>query len=702
MPAQPTNTVDVTDHLGLSVNFKELDGVTIKGGDTLSLTLPSVISDEGMAKLTAMENNLPVKDENGLVIGHINASDTSIVLTFNDNVNDLKDIRGSFKLKLSAVNTMGEMTESNATQVTGDLGTELPAKTITITRPESGEGTDVFYYKTGTADMDHHKPTWYLVVNPNKEAYKKSIKITDTVGEGHSLIPDSFEITANGADNSYNHYTASELEANGIGKVTVNGNSFEVVINDPYIDNTGINVTYKTYVAKSEPKNLSNESTAYFESDGKIEGSGPDGEVSNMQLDNLVGEAEGEGVKDYIIELLKVSSEDETKVLPGAMFTIYDSDNNLVDTVVTDEFGKTTTPRLPEGIYTIIERKAPDGYVLDETPHKLYVFENEDGSHLTSLTIPNDPEPERVPEGRLVVTKVDNKDKSLFLPGAVFNILNEQNVVIKEGLKTDGKGQFEVDSLPLGKYKLEEIEAPTGYEKSTETFEFEIKEDQETENTTHVMVENKKIIGGLLVTKVDEDDPSKVLEGAVFQLKGTDNDVNLNDLTTDKDGKLKVNELPMGNYELIETAAPKGYELLKSPEVFEIKESDVAGNIIELVVKNKATEIPKPLGQLVITKVDKEDTSKVLAGAEFKLLTVEGEPVKDKLVSDENGKIEVNELELGDYQLIEVKAPKGYDVLTEPISFTVKANEENGNTVNVSVENSKTDEPTEPTDPTEP
>ncbi|MEG2707748.1 MAG: SpaA isopeptide-forming pilin-related protein, partial [Vagococcus sp.] len=84
--------------------------------------------------------------------------------------------------------------------------------------------------------------------------------------------------------------------------------------------------------------------------------------------------------------------------------------------------------------------------------------------------------------------------------------------------------------------------------------------------------------------------------------------------------------------------------------------------------------------------VDVEDNTKVLSGAEFKL-TSEADGKEYTLVTDAEGKAKVSQLALGEYTLVETKAPEGYVLDETPKTIEVKKDEATKNTVQVMVEN---------------
>ncbi|WP_142342468.1 MSCRAMM family protein, partial [Bacillus toyonensis] len=134
--------------------------------------------------------------------------------------------------------------------------------------------------------------------------------------------------------------------------------------------------------------------------------------------------------------------------------------------------------------------------------------------------------------------------------------------------------------------------------------------------------------------------------------------------TTDKDGVVKFENVVPGKYTLEETKAPEGYKALEvTVEVNIVANELVKQEVLNEKVKEKIT------GQVEITKVDANDTNKILAGAVFEILK-DGTKI-DKLTTDKNGKATSKKLEPGDYILKEVQAPEGYTLSNKEIKFTI-------------------------------
>ena len=176
-------------------------------------------------------------------------------------------------------------------------------------------------------------------------------------------------------------------------------------------------------------------------------------------------------VKKGKIEIIKVDKENNEYKLEGVTFEIYDNNNNLVDTVITDKDGLATTKDLRvDKEYTIIETKTLSNYVLTEETQKVTLEENQ----ITSITFEN----QRI-KGKLELTKVDSENNEIKLENVKFGIYNENDELIEE-IITDKYGIATTDYLYKGKYYVKELETGSPYYLlNTDTFEFEIENDEE-------------------------------------------------------------------------------------------------------------------------------------------------------------------------------------------------------------------------------
>ncbi|MBF2471525.1 MucBP domain-containing protein, partial [Listeria welshimeri] len=169
----------------------------------------------------------------------------------------------------------------------------------------------------------------------------------------------------------------------------------------------------------------------------------------------------------------------------------------------------------------------------------------------------------------------------------------------------------------------------------------------------------------VILTKEDSETKA-ALSGAEFELQSADGTKLKENLTTDADGKLEVAGLAPGDYKLVETKAPTGYELDGAPVEFTIE-----FNQEETLQVTKTNTMST--GSVVLTKTDGQ-TKAPLANAVFKLID-EDNNVQENLSTDESGKLEINNLAPGNYQLIETKAPTGYELDTAPVDVKITFNQ---------------------------
>uniref|UniRef100_UPI001F56ADCD MSCRAMM family protein n=1 Tax=Bacillus cereus group sp. BfR-BA-01379 TaxID=2920323 RepID=UPI001F56ADCD len=165
------------------------------------------------------------------------------------------------------------------------------------------------------------------------------------------------------------------------------------------------------------------------------------------------------------------------------------------------------------------------------------------------------------------------------------------------------------------------------------------------------------------LTKVDDIDNS-TLEGAIFKIVDQNGNDVRSDLTTDKDGKISVSNLRPGDYQFVETKAPTGYDLSAKPIPFTITKGQ--SQVTSVTALNSLTT-----GSMELTKVD-IDHHGTLEGAIFNILDQDGKVVREGLQTDGHGKLIVNDLKPGNYQLVETKAPAGYQLDASPINFTIE------------------------------
>jgi len=376
-------------------------------------------------------------------------------------------------------------------------------------------------------------------------------------------------------------------------------------------------------------------------------------------------------LKQYTLKLTKKG--DDGKLLPGVEFTL--SGNGITKKSASGQDGVVKFEGLPFGRYTITETKAPQGYV---PAGSINVEVKGDGSNGSVIQV-GDVINKRT---KLTVTKFAEDGKTA-LPGAKFVIKSADGKYAKvdgtsfasfadkkedaTAIVTGENGAFTLEYLPLGKYVLEEIEAPEGYMIVTASKDFEIKNSE-----TRVSINNTKIKTGLKIVKTDEN--GKLLEGIRFVLKDSGGQAvqasgsggkytytgrgdTGTGFTTDGRGEIFVSGLLWGTYYLSETNAPKGMVEIKD-QIVKV-DAENHNKTIELKLENRSEK-----GKIEFKKTDGAGNG--LAGAVFKLKLVEGSgtaysSVKQMYaISDDKGRVSFEDVPYGVYELSEVIAPEGY------------------------------------------
>ena len=376
-------------------------------------------------------------------------------------------------------------------------------------------------------------------------------------------------------------------------------------------------------------------------------------------------------LKQYTLKLTKKG--DDGKLLEGVEFTL--SGNGITKKSASGQDGVVTFEGLHFGKYTITETKAPQGYVPAGSINVEVKGDSSNGSVIQVGDVINK-------RTKLTVTKFAEDGKTV-LPGAKFVIKSADGKYVKvdgtsfasfadkkedaTAIVTGENGTFTLEYLPLGKYVLEEIEAPEGYMIVTASKDFEIKNSE-----TRVSINNTKIKTGLKIVKTDEN--GKLLEGIRFVLKDSGGQAvqasgsggkytytgrgdTGTEFTTDGRGEIFVSGLLWGTYYLSETNAPKGMVGIKD-QIVKV-DAENHNKTIELKLENRSEK-----EKIEFKKTDGAGNG--LAGAVFKLKLVEKSgtaysTVKQMYaISDDEGRVSFEDVPYGVYELTEVIAPEGY------------------------------------------
>lgn len=323
---------------------------------------------------------------------------------------------------------------------------------------------------------------------------------------------------------------------------------------------------------------------------------------------------------------------------------------------------------LPIGRYIITEVPCPanEGYVLAE-PRPVDLGSNES----VSVRIEN-----RIAKGNLIIKKTFEDNSPI--AGVPFLVecldVNVESTVDQGGIDkeqftgqytTNSQGIIQIQNLPKGRYKVTELYC-------TQADAFRLAEPQiieiETYRTTELEIENLLKRGTLIITKLFEERNSP-MDGVPFRITGkTDSGMTINQVVrTNKEGKIIMDGLLAGDYTFEEEKSDitKGY--ITSPK----KSVRVdAGATVEETVYNNLERTT-----LEITQIFK-DRNEPIKNVPFRITgnLLIGTTYSKEFFTDENGKIYIENLLVGDYTITEVAcdATLGYTT-SSPVTITITA-----------------------------
>lgn len=322
---------------------------------------------------------------------------------------------------------------------------------------------------------------------------------------------------------------------------------------------------------------------------------------------------------------------------------------------------------LPFGKYYVQEIATDEHYILNGEKY-LVTFEYM-GQEVTTVSINCGQFVNELKRGKIKGIKVNESDEPL--ENAVFGLFKidctefvESNAIMIA--VSDESGYFEFDDVPYGEYVVREIEAPTGYILSDESYPVTVCEDGQTITVRTV---NKPITVEL--SKIDVY--GEELIGAEMQL--IDSEGNVVDEWISDGTNHVISELSAGSYVLKEIAAPDGY-VIATDIRFTV---DVYGNVtVENVDSTAVSENGNPLIVMVddTTKVQisKQDitTGEELPGATIQIIDKDGNVVEEWVSTNESHFIEAELISGEKYTLHETAAPDGY-VIANDVEFTVNS-----------------------------
>lgn len=355
--------------------------------------------------------------------------------------------------------------------------------------------------------------------------------------------------------------------------------------------------------------------------------------------------------------------------LPNAKFALYREGSSAdaapvynMGTQRTGSDGAFAFENVKVGNYILRQVETPSGYQKSEDL-KVKV----DGNNNVSVTVPHDPI-----TGNVRVIKVDQEKPALVLSGVRFGLFKVEGTKLADTPSyeavTDGQGIANFTDVRFGEYKLKEMATLTNYVLSNRLIDVNVSEQGKTYDLGNFA--NEKILRSVKIRKIDADDNRLGLPGAVFELRHTTNPTLVftskpsaaQDATV---GDLVFDNVEYGTYKLVETQAPKGFNLrtgvLKTVNITEPGAPIDLGTVENTVIR----------ADILGRKVDAE-TKTALANAVFILTDESGKSVE--VTSADDGSFRFENVRYGTYELREMTAPEGYNPAVEPITVNVTQN----------------------------
>nr|WP_272878445.1 SpaA isopeptide-forming pilin-related protein [Clostridium sp. Cult3] len=614
------------------------------------------------------------------------------------------DINGThtitFKTKVTDKNIWANnKTETlyNTVKLTGDNINPSPDKGSQSVSSQVIKKTGIGY------DYLAREASWKIVINQNKMPMN-NVVVTDVIGEYQEFVENSVVVTGSSKDKAevnFNKETKTLTveftgEINNIHtiefKTKIVDESIFHTNGDKELENTatvksketpesGVSATAKNKIKNTVISKKGNYKNGDNFIDWEVVINQNQLPISNVILEDTL--QEGLELDTSSVELFKLVVDKDGKYNEGEEVTLNAS--NIKYNGETRKFEFHFTENIEEAYILKFRTDIADS-------HKDATFTNTINFKGSSRTETGTSENIKVKfqiggggatgssRGSIKLIKVDENDNSMKLKGAIFELLDTFGNVLKTSEATGENGEALFKGLKFDTtYYIREKEAPEGYAISKEVYGFQVKDENDKKDITYSF-KNTKIKGNIEFTKYGEN--QELLEGAEFTLYNKDDnnfEYPIKTVSSDKDGKVRFENIAFGSYKIKETKAPEGY--LPSEEILYATINEDGAT-----VKANPDSISNTMirGNFKLKKIRK-NTDTLLSGAKISVYKEDGTFMAEQITGDD-GYAEFENLPYGKYYFKETKAPSGYYRNNEKHYFNI---EENGVIVYETLENIK-------------
>ena len=538
-----------------------------------------------------------------------------------------------------------------------------------------GDGDAGGYANADTYDLYLSLIDWLLEQKAQEDAkFQKQIEEYTAQGKSASIVEDDsakwavYAISSNRKNQSFfNYYGPRKLvtgepapdqpeqPTGGTGKITLKktaggtttglaGARFSIYFNGQIVGSDITNAQGEIYVE--------NAATGLW---SFVETAAPDGFCVDPTPKSVYVDVT-EGDREYTVAAVNYEKPDmkiikrdamSGKPIAGTVFSIKSVTGSYSTSVTTGTDGSATLSAIPAGVYVVREESVPEPYIVTNTEQTVALRPGKT-SEVTFVDYEK-------PGLEIVKKNIANGEP---IEGVTYRI-EQIDGSFSTSATTDNHGRIFLDSVPVGTFKVTEINVPNHVILCPIPQEVALKPG-ETSTVTFFNAFKPT----LEIRKVDSvtGDPVK---GAKFQIWYGSNHTDtgeLNDLGTyfsDASGKIILPEIKDGWYKVTELEPASGYAI-KEPAS---QECFIAGGESKVLIFENT-----PLSAIIIRKVDSE-SGQPLEGAWFRIRYLgdtsgTGGTVIGEYRTSSNGTIVVTDLKAGTYVCEEISAPDGY-VITD-------------------------------------